>query len=98
MTALPRPDGSNACHVGGINKQGWITGTCAEPGPDNTVFSNAVGYIWIDGEPIDLNSLVAGDEEWVIQRAFGINDNGEIVAAGYGEDGAARALILTPAA
>jgi hypothetical protein len=97
MTALPLPDDSNACLVGGINKQGWVTGSCTKPGGDS-VFGNAIAVLWIDGVLIEITSLVTGDEEWVIQRAFGINDAGEIVAAGYGADGAARTLILTPTA
>jgi hypothetical protein len=53
--------------------------------------------IWINGSPVDLNSIVPNDTGWLLQMAVGINDDG--VIAGWGDfDGERRAFLLAPAA
>jgi hypothetical protein len=44
----------------------------------------------------DLNDLIPPDSGWVLQRADGINDAGQISGYGSAPNGSTRAFLLTP--
>jgi probable HAF family extracellular repeat protein len=53
------------------------------------------GFIYRDGQMIDLNTLIEPSSGWVLRDAQGINDRGQIV--GFGEiNGQQHAYLLTP--
>jgi probable HAF family extracellular repeat protein len=56
-------------------------------------------FIWENGVMTDLNDLLPPNSGWILYKAYGINDKGQIVGVGYHagpyED---RAFLLTPRA
>jgi len=61
--------------VGGINEHGAFVGSSSSPGAD-------LGFIYLDGALVDLNTLIDPTQGWHIDGAYGINDVGQIVARG----------------
>lgn len=55
-------------------------------------------YVYEDGTMYDLNSLVVGAPDFILELAFGINDSGQIVADARLPDGMGEAVLLTPTA
>ena len=53
-------------------------------------------FLYSSGSMIDLNSLIDPDSGWVIERADGINDSGQIAATGRHLTLGQRALMLSP--
>jgi len=52
-------------------------------------------FLWQNGTLIDLNTLLPANSGWILQRATGINDAGQIV--GYGTlNGLLTGFLLTP--
>jgi probable HAF family extracellular repeat protein len=52
-------------------------------------------FIYRAGRMTDLNALIPADAGWVLQKAQGINDRGQIVGRGL-HHGQERAFLLTP--
>ncbi len=84
-----------ASYVSGYTPNGQ-TGSYANAGtlaPLVTELSHA--FLWQNGTLIDLNTLLAANSGWILQRATGINDSGQIV--GYGmHNGVLSGFLLTP--
>lgn len=57
----------------------------------------STGFLFADGQLLDLNALVEAPEEWTITAARGINDQHQIAAWGCNGTGC-QALLLSPAA
>lgn len=56
--------------------------------------SPAVATIWINGVPVDLDTLIPAGSGWTLRSAEGINNQGDIV--GFGTfNGSSRAFMLT---
>ena len=52
-------------------------------------------FLWQNGTLIDLNTLLPANSGWILQRATGINDSGQIV--GYGtHNGVLSGFLMTP--
>ena len=68
----------------GINAAGQVVG-----------WSGSRAFLWQAGTMADLNGLIPHDFGWVLARATGINDAGQIVGSGL-IDGQRRAFLLTP--
>lgn len=73
-----------------INNHGVIVGFAI----DGNNSQRAVA--WINGEIIDLNTLIPGDSGYTLTAAYGVNDAGQIVCSATSSDGSNSALILTP--
>jgi probable HAF family extracellular repeat protein len=74
-----------------INGSGLVVGSReTSGGPDHA-------FLWDDGVMIDLNDYLAQDSSWLLVRATGINDAGQIIGLGF-MDGERRAFLLTPCA
>jgi probable HAF family extracellular repeat protein len=71
-----------------INNAGLIVGARKDRGTDRA-------QLWKDGAQRDLNELIAADGGWLLLRANGINEAGQIVGAGM-LNGQTRAFLLTP--
>jgi uncharacterized membrane protein len=62
--------------------------------PDiNNVYT--VAFLYVGGQMRDLNTLLVPNSGWVLSRATGINDSGQIAATGT-RNGKTHALLLTP--
>lgn len=68
--------GGTFVDVGGINEQGAFVGNA-----DNAN-GNAIGYIYLAGALVDLNTLLDPALGWQIDGAVAINDLGQIAAHG----------------
>lgn len=79
------------CHAAAVNVHrdvvGWATGVVG----DRAVLRPAGGAV------VDLNALLPVDSGWVLQRAFGIDDNGQIVGLGV-RDGFREPFLMRPVA
>ena len=71
-----------------INNAGLIVGAQKDRGTDRA-------QLWRDGGQLDLNELLPADGGWLLLRANGINEAGQIVGAGM-VGGQQRAFLLTP--
>lgn len=63
--------------IGGINEAGYFVGTAL--GPQD----QGIGFIYLNGGLVDLNTLVDPATGWRISGAADINDLGQIAAWGY---------------
>ncbi len=86
MTFLGNLGGSFA-DVGGINEQGAFVGNA------DTANGKAVGYLYLNGALVDLNTLLDPALGWQIDGAVAINDTGQIAAHGC-RDGLCGAVRL----
>lgn len=68
--------GGSFVDVGGINEQGDFVGNA------DRANGNAIGYLYIDGALVDLNTLLDPALGWHIDGAVAINDLGQIAAHG----------------
>lgn len=75
----------------GINSAGQAVGA------SSTASGAFHAFVYSDGALIDLNSALShSGAGWVLDYAFGINDQGVIVGAGHLGDGETRGFVLTP--
>jgi probable HAF family extracellular repeat protein len=74
-----------------INNAGVIVGYSSLAG--NTV-THAFAYV--NGQMIDLNSLLPTNSGWVLNTAYGINNQGDIVGTGT-HNGQEQSFVLDPA-
>jgi probable HAF family extracellular repeat protein len=79
---------TNSSTARGVNNSGMVVGD-----------SNGHGFLYLNGRMFDLNDLIAPDSGFAIVNAYGINDQGQIIAFGtdasFKTDGR-HALLLTP--
>jgi probable HAF family extracellular repeat protein len=79
------------CEAEAINDVGQIVGFCE-------VSTGTRALIW-DGiaQPLDLNNLLdSSGDGWVLNYAFDINNNGQIIGYGKLNGGMPRSFLLTP--
>ena len=95
-TLLDMPSGYYASEAKGINDAGQVVGFMLSH--DASIGFRAV--TWIDGQVVDLNSLLPAsvvDEGWVLTGANAINDNGQIVGQAFNaKTSVTDAFVLTP--
>jgi len=89
IAKLPQFRGASVVIVNGINSSGVVTGIISEYGGATTHAA-----AWINGQAIDLNTLLPANSGWCLSQATGINDNGQIVGIGT-YDGVAAPFELT---
>lgn len=94
LTPLPLPPGFTtgmALDVDELDRAvGTTEGYLVDPDPVRAL-------LWENGEVHDLNDLIPPDTGWVLERAEGINDRGQIV--GFGRlNGVRRIFLLGPPA
>ncbi len=73
-----------------VNKNGQAAGWSDLAGGKGTH-----AFLWQKGKMVDLNDLIPADSGWVLQKACGINDAGQIVGHGSFKR-QTRAFLLTP--
>ena len=76
ISRLENLPGAYDDYASGLNDAGVVVGKIQE----FQQYYHAVA--WIDGQVIDLNSLLPANSGWVLQDATGINDSGVIVGTG----------------
>ena len=74
----------------GINGRGDVVGGALTPGDHEHH-----GFIYSDGQLMDLNDLLA-DSRWEVVEALDIRDDGTVLAIGS-KDGVDRVVLLVPA-
>lgn len=89
LGALPGDFNSNAV---GINDKGEIVGLSAD------AEFNIRAVRWINGVPIDLNTLVDGKSDLYLLLAGSINARGEIIGNAENSKGEAHGFVATPVA
>lgn len=72
--------------VNDINSRGQVVG-----------MSGGVGYVYTNGQMLDLNSLIDPSLGWTVTAAVGINDAGQIVVSLFREPFINRFAVLDPA-
>ncbi len=84
---LGSPTTDAAGYALGMNAGGDIVGTC-----------NYSAVLWHFGQAIDLNTAITPNSQWVLQKAWAINDAGVIVGVGsfLGNPRAFELLPCTP--
>jgi probable HAF family extracellular repeat protein len=73
-----------------INNRGWVVGSSA------LADGGRHGYLYIDGELIDLNTLLAPGSGWTVYDALSINDQGDIVVYGTTGENFGYAVLTVP--
>ena len=89
MSDLGTLSGFSSLHPSAVNAGGVVVGEASnDPAP-------GVAFIWRNGVITDLNSLIPSGSGWVLLRANGINDAGQIVGLGT-IGGQSHGFLLTP--
>jgi probable HAF family extracellular repeat protein len=78
-----------------VNDAGDIVGESYAPGPCADCPSHRAAVLWDEGQPIDLNTQLHDGEGWVLMRAVGITEAGQIVGTGTFQ-GQPQSWLLTP--
>ena len=92
MTDLGTVPGDCCSDASYMNSQAQVVGTSG-----NSDFSVQRAFLWEDGGPmIDLNTLIPSGSPLFLERAFDINDRGEIIGYGLLSNGDSRAFLLIP--
>ena len=80
-----------------INNDGWVVGYSHNPAanPNDRSDFRSLAVLWANGELINLNDRIDDTQGWLLVRAAGINDSGQI--AGVASNGTVtRGFVLTP--
>jgi len=72
-----------------LNNQGVVVGYSASD------FTHQTANIWVNGHPIDLNTLIPASSGYVLTLAGDINASGQIIAGGT-HNGVKAYVLLTP--
>ncbi len=72
-----------------INNSGQVVGI-SKPSQ-----RSGLAFCWQNGHMVDLNTLISASSGWVLEKAEGINNKGQIVGSGK-HNGKDRAFLLTP--
>jgi probable HAF family extracellular repeat protein len=95
VTDIGTVDSIQYSSASAINAAGEVVGT-ADPLCSPCVLPRA--WIWRPGGTIAaLDTLLPSGSGWKLERAFGINDRGQIVGSGRLNGGLPHAFLLTPA-
>ena len=86
---LPELPGATRTIPEGINELGQIVGSTSRPP------NPRVATLWEFGQVIDLNTRIAPNSGWVLERATDVNNRGWIVGLGQSQ-GQNRAFLLVP--
>lgn len=84
VTRLPLLDGDVSGTPQRLNSLGWAIGD-----------SGGRPALWREGKVFNLASLIVTDQEWALNRVYGINVHGAIVGVGM-HQGKMRGFVLTP--
>ena len=87
MGTLPLDPHSEAT---AINNKDVVVGYAGLLGAD----AKRHAFVYVSGKMADLNSLIPANAGWVLERADGVNDKGQIVGTGL-HNGQRRAFLLT---
>jgi len=97
LTALPTPGPDlGSCTTRDVNSSGVILGHCQmisqfgmPPGP-------TTAFVWVDGLPVNLNTLLAAGANVNLRSAPALNESGVIIAQGRTSQGQNVVVVLTP--
>ncbi len=84
---LPTP-GADRSEAAAANRHGVIVG-------EATLQGRSRAYLWARGAATDLNTRLSPRRGWVLHRAVGINDRGQVLGHGL-RRGEQRSFLLTP--
>ncbi|GHJ44136.1 hypothetical protein Cs7R123_14780 [Catellatospora sp. TT07R-123] len=95
VSDLGTVDGIQYSQATGVNAAGEVVGT-ADPKCQPCVAPRA--WLWRSGAGmVALDTLLPAGTGWKLERAYGVNDRGQIVGSGRLNGGMTRAFLLTPA-
>lgn len=75
-----------------INNRGQIVGHALVPDQDGEEERHA--FLWENGKMFDLNELMPANDDWILEEANAINDQGQIAGRGLYR-GVDRAFLLS---
>lgn len=94
VTELGKLSGYNYAWASSINNSQQVVGTsCVQPCPDFSVYR---GFLWENGDMVDLNALVQPPSDIVVVEPAQIDDRGEIVSAAVLPSGDVHTVVLVP--
>ena len=82
--------GGVSSYAYGINSFGAVVGYSWLPGS-----SAQHAFLYYNGQIQDLNNIIPANSGWVLEQAFGINDEGDVVGIGT-HNGQTRAFLIDP--
>jgi probable HAF family extracellular repeat protein len=80
----------------GVNSAGQIVGYSSSMSLNGSSATLDHAVLWQNGTMIDLNSLLPANSGWVLNRAYGINDYGQIVGTAFVGSGKIDAFVIVP--
>jgi probable HAF family extracellular repeat protein len=95
MVDLGTLPGSDLSLAFAINEAEQVVGASTSSDAPTAVSGGYAAVLWQDGTIVNLNDLIPADSGWWLSTAYGINDAGQIVGAGY-YYGRLRGFVLTP--
>jgi probable HAF family extracellular repeat protein len=90
--------GATGTHATGINTVLQVVGIAVFPVTSYHPYKPGkhVGFIVLNGSPVDLNKLIPPNTGFTITDAIAINESGEILCDATNASGTKRAVLLTP--
>jgi probable HAF family extracellular repeat protein len=82
--------GSDPSKASGVNNHGDVVGA------SNITNSKRHAFLWRKGRMTDLNDFLPAGTPWVLQDAFSINDDGQIVCSARRKGEPSHFILLTP--
>ena len=98
-TDLGAISGASSTHATGINTAGQVVGIAIfRRGelPSAQAGQNDVGFIVVNGSPVNLDTLIPANSGFTITDAIAINDAGDILCDATISSGHEHAVLLTP--
>jgi probable HAF family extracellular repeat protein len=87
--------------INGLDPGGWVSPSALNDfdqivGSSELEAGDIHGFIYTDGQTLDLNDVLPEGSDWIIHSALAIDNNGQILAGGYSPTAGGGAILLTP--
>lgn len=100
MKDLTLPPGAQCATAKHINDHGEVVGQSMLGVTaiylDQCISNSTGAFVWSNNSMADLQTLLQPGSDIVLNDAFNINDNGEILGTGFNSSGQHRVVLLVP--